>query len=75
MELLTRWILPIAFGAVGIAIFAGWIIPVLPNNAGLRIMLGLVAILLGVHRFVASRTMTKQDRRRYGGERNRPWEP
>ena len=73
MGILTRWILPVAFVAIGIAIFTGWLLPELPNRYGLRIMLGLVALLLGVHRFVASRTVSAS-RRRYGGQRHQPWE-
>lgn len=73
MGILTRWILPVAFMAIGIAIFAGWLLPGLPSQYGLRIMLGMVALLLGIHRFVASRT-TASPRRHYGGERHKPWE-
>jgi hypothetical protein len=74
MPILTQWILPIAFVAVGIAILAGRMLPQLPETSGLRITLGVVALLLGVHRFLASRTMSRARRRRFGGERERPWE-
>jgi hypothetical protein len=72
--ILTRWVLPIALVAVGIAIFAGWMFPRLPEPSGLRLMLGMVSVLLGVHRFVASRSTTQSGRRRFGGDRPRPWE-
>jgi hypothetical protein len=74
MPFLTHWILPIAFVVVGIAILAGWMFPHLPEPSGLRLILGIVTVLLGVHRFVASRTMSRANRRRFGGERQRPWE-
>ena len=74
MTILTRWILPIAFVAVGIAILAGWMFPQLPEPSGLRLVLGIVAVMLGVHRFVASRTTSRASRRRFGGRRPRPWE-
>jgi len=73
MGLLVRWVLPIAFVAIGIAVLFGWILRDLPPSSGLRLMIGVVVILLGVHRFVASRTASR-DRRRFGGERDRPWE-
>jgi hypothetical protein len=74
MTILMQWILPIAFVAVGIAILAGWMFPQLPAMSGLRLVLGIVALLLGVHRFVASRSVSRESRRRFGGERQRPWE-
>jgi hypothetical protein len=74
MAILTRWILPIAFVAVGIAILGDWVLPQLPERSGLRLMVGMVALLLGVHRFLASRTTSRTNRRRFGGERPRPWE-
>ena len=73
MPLLNRWVLPIAFAAIGIAIFTGTLFPRLPSGSGLRTLLGLVVILLAVHRFVASRTRPPPARR-FGGGRNRPWE-
>ena len=72
--ILMHWILPIALVAVGIAILAGWMFPQLPEPSGLRPVLGIVAVLLGVHRFLASRTTSRANRRRFGGERPRPWE-
>jgi len=74
MTILPRWILPIAFVAVGIAILAGWMLPQLQGYSGLRLVLGIVALLLGVHRFLASRTGSRGSRRRFGGGRQRPWE-
>ncbi len=76
MQLFSRWILPIAMMAIGIAIFSGFLFPTLPNGAVLRFMFGMVAFLLGVLRFVAVRSVRRkpEDRRRFGGERKRPWE-
>ena len=74
MTILTRWILPIAFVAVGIAILTGWMLPQLQGYSALRLVLGIVAVLLGVHRFVASHSVSRGSRRRFGGERPRPWE-
>jgi hypothetical protein len=75
MQFLTRWILPVAFVAIGIAIFSGWLLSEIPKQTYLRPILGAVAVLLGVHRYVASRVGPRApQRRRYGGERHRPWE-
>ena len=61
--------------AIGIAILTGSILDKLPNGTLLRPLLGIVVILLGVHRFVAGRIdASAAQRRRFGGERNRPWE-
>jgi hypothetical protein len=70
-----RWILPIVIIAVGIAIFTGMILPQIPRETGLRPLLGIVVALFGVYRFAAAR-MPRPDaeRRRFGGERMRPWE-
>jgi hypothetical protein len=76
MNNLTRWILPISMVGIGIAILTGVIMPDLPGVTGLRLMVGLVCILLGIHRFVAAR-MVRPDsdrNRRYGGQSQRPWE-
>ncbi len=73
MPLLSRWVLPIAFAAIGIAIFTGALLPQLPEGSGLRTLLGLVVILFAAHRFVASRALTGHQRR-FGGGRARPWE-
>jgi hypothetical protein len=73
MKLLYQWILPVAFIAIGIAIFTGVMLPNLPSGTGLRLMLGLITVMLGIHRFVASRVKLS-DRRPYGGDRTRPWE-
>jgi hypothetical protein len=76
MQVFSRWVLPIAMVAVGIAILSGILIPSLPNGNSLRFMFGIVAILLGILRFASSRSgrPTEDDRRRFGGERKRPWE-
>ncbi len=72
--MITHWILPIAMVAVGIAILSDLILTNIPPQTWLRPIIGVVVILLGVHRFVASRMMTPDDRRRFGGGRRRPWE-
>ena len=76
MQVFSRWVLPIAMIAVGIAIFSGFLLPALPNGNTLRFMFGVVAVLLGVLRFFAARSVRsgQEDRRRFGGERKRPWE-
>lgn len=74
MRLVYRWLLPVAFIGIGIAVLAGLLLPNLPAGTGIRPMVGIVAILLGVHRFVASRTVAHSSRRVYGGERRKPWE-
>jgi hypothetical protein len=74
MSLLTRWILPLGFSVLGILILSGVILTEIPQGTGLRTLLGVVVILLGVHRFVASRSVKPRTDRRFGGERNRPWE-
>ncbi|MFZ5434655.1 MAG: hypothetical protein ACOZB3_12885 [Calditrichota bacterium] len=74
MSILSRWVLPIAFAGIGIAILSGMILRTIPADTGLRPILGIVVILMGVHRFVAARSMKKSDRRPYGGERQKPWE-
>ena len=74
MNLLARWMLPLAFAVLGILILGGVILTEIPPKTGLRTLLGVVVILLGVHRFVASRSVKVRHDRRFGGERNRPWE-
>jgi hypothetical protein len=74
MQVISRWVLPIAMVAIGIAILSGLLLRQLPPNSGLRPVLGLVAVLLGAHRFVASRSVVERADRRFGGERRRPWE-
>ena len=69
-----RWVLPIVILAIGIAIFSGSILPQIPQRTGLRPLLGAVVVLFAVYRFAASRTPRTSDRRRFGGERSRPWE-
>jgi hypothetical protein len=74
MQIIVRWMLPIALVGIGIAIFSGLLLRVMPAGTGLRFMLGLICILLGIHRFVAARTERFSGRRRYGGSFHRPWE-
>jgi hypothetical protein len=67
--------LPITFVVIGIAIFAGLFLDAIPSQTGLRPILGMVSVMLGVYRFAASRMPTRpSDRRRFGGQRKRPWE-
>ncbi|RPH96354.1 hypothetical protein EHM69_01430 [candidate division KSB1 bacterium] len=70
----TRWVLPVAFAVIGIAILSGLILTALPPSTGLRAVLGVVTILFGVYRFAASRAVRDDRRRRYGGSHKRPWE-
>lgn len=74
MRVLSQWILPIAMGVIGIAIFTGLILRDLPASTGLRPIIGMVAILLGAHRFVVSRIKQSDEERRFGGSSRRPWE-
>jgi len=74
MQILSRWVLPVAFVGIGSAILFGLLFPAIPAETGLRPILGMVVILMGVHRFVASRSARPRDRRPYGGERRKPWE-
>lgn len=71
--MITRWILPVGFFVLGILILMGVLLRELPEGTGLRTLMGIVVVLIGLHRFVASR-MTKVERRRYGGSQARPWE-
>jgi hypothetical protein len=71
--MITRWILPVSFLIIGILILTGDLLQQLPEETGLRPIMGIVVILLGVHRFVVSRT-PKARERRFGGEHRRPWE-
>lgn len=74
MSFVSRWLLPVAFVAIGIAVLTGALLPNLPAGTGIRLMVGIVAVLLGVHRYVASRSVAPRARRPYGGERRNPWE-
>lgn len=74
MQILSRWVLPIAFVGIGSAILLGLLFPTIPAASGLRPMLGIVVILMGVHRFAASRHVKPSDQRPYGGERRKLWE-
>lgn len=74
MRILMQWVLPIVLLAVGIAIFTGGVLPQIPRHTGLRQLLGAVVVLFGIYRFVAVRIPPVPDRRRFGGDRFRPWE-
>ncbi|MBL0060004.1 MAG: hypothetical protein IPP40_00490 [bacterium] len=71
--MITRWILPLAFVVLGVLILTGTILRQIPRGTGLRAIMGITVILLGIHRFVVSRTQ-RGDRRRFGGTHRRPWE-
>ena len=71
--MITRWILPLAFVVLGVLILTGTILKQIPRETGLRTIMGVTVILLGIHRFVVSRT-PRGDRRRFGGDHSRPWE-
>ncbi|MCB1059134.1 MAG: hypothetical protein KDB65_02790 [Calditrichaeota bacterium] len=71
--MITRWILPVAFVVIGVMILTGNLLQQIPQGTGLRTVMGIVVILLGVHRFVVSRAPKSQERR-FGGEHRRPWE-
>jgi len=67
--------MPTLILGVGIAVLFGVAFPALPQGTPLRLVLGLVIVLFGVHRFVASRYgVGRPEERRFGGERTRPWE-
>ena len=74
MKLIVRWIMPVAFVIIGIAIMTGVMLPQLPDGTLLRPVMGIVVILLGVHRFAVSRMSVSPRERRYGGDRPRPWD-
>ena len=74
MQILSRWVLPVAFVGIGSAILTGLLFPAIPAATGLRPILGIVVILMGVHRFAAARHVKPSNRRSYGGERRKPWE-
>ena len=70
-----NWLMPAILVMVGIAVLTGWLFPGIPSRTHLRLLLGLIVILVGVHRFVAARGESPPNqRRRYGGKRPRPWE-
>jgi hypothetical protein len=74
MQIIVRWMLPIALVGIGIAVFSGLLWRGMPVGTGLRFMLGLICVLLGIHRFVAARSERSSGRRPYGGAFHRPWE-
>jgi len=57
--------LPIAviFLGVGIAILMGWLFPQIPSRTGLRFMLGLIVIMMGIYRFVSGGAYSNRERR------------
>lgn len=71
--MIVRWLLPIAFVVVGILILTGTILKEIPRETGLRTIMGIVVILIGVHRFVVSRT-PRNEHRRFGGSYRRRWD-
>jgi uncharacterized membrane protein YfcA len=74
MKLFIGWIMPIAFVIIGIAITTGFLLKQIPDDTLLRPVMGVVVILLGIHRFVVSRMPVKPRERHYGGDRTRPWD-
>ncbi|MBU0691270.1 hypothetical protein KKC97_07465 [bacterium] len=66
--------MPIAFAIIGAAIMTGYMLPQLPDGTLLRPIMGMVVILIGVHRFVVSRMPAAPSERRFGGDRPRPWD-
>jgi uncharacterized membrane protein YfcA len=75
MQILMKWVAPIAFAAVGIAVYGGLILKAIPGQTGLHQTFGVVIVLFGVYRFVAARIAKRANpRRRFGGGRSRPWE-
>ncbi|MCI0696270.1 hypothetical protein L0337_30235 [candidate division KSB1 bacterium] len=45
----------------GIMVLAGWVFPQAPNSV--RVMVGIVFLLMGVHRFLMTRLQAKQAER------------
>jgi len=66
--------MPIAFVIIGVAIITGYMLPQLPNGTFLRPVMGFVVVLLGIHRFVVSRTPAAPRDRQFGGDRPKPWD-
>ena len=59
--------IPIAIGFVtlGIAILFGWLFPQIPSSTGLRLILGLVVIMMGIYRFVSGGGAYSNREKRY----------
>ena len=76
MSFILRWLMPAVLVLVGIAVLTGFLLPDnTPTRTLLRPMLGLIVVIVGINRFVAARmTSPTSRRRRFGGERQRPWE-
>ena|SRR3989339_1307257 len=74
MKLIIGWIMPIAFVIIGVAIMSGILLTRIPDETLLRPVMGVVVILIGIHRFVVSRMPVKPRERRFGGDRPRPWD-
>jgi hypothetical protein len=66
-----RLILSIFFLVLGILLLAGLIFPGLPEESGIRVMLGIVSILFGLYRGVIFFFVPPQKRRPYGGPRRK----
>lgn len=66
--------MPVAFVAIGIAIMTGAMLPQLPEGTMLRPVMGIVVMLIGIHRFVVSRVRAAPRERPFGGDRPRPWD-
>ena len=74
MKMIIGWVMPVSFVVIGIAIMTGILFTKIPDGTLLRPVMGLVVILIGIHRFVVSRKSVSPRERRYGGERPRPWD-
>ncbi len=63
---MSKWYrIPFAVGFVvfGIAILMGWLFPQIPSETGLRFMLGLIVIMMGIYRFVSGGAYSNRERR------------
>lgn len=49
-----RWLMSVLFVGIGAAIWYGWLFPQIPSQTGLRFLLGMVMILLGIYRLLSS---------------------
>jgi hypothetical protein len=64
-----RLFLSLFFLVAGVALITGLIFPGLPEETGIRTMLGIVSILFGVYRGVIFFFVPPRKRRPYGGPR------
>jgi len=64
-------ILGVLFVGIGIAVWVGVLFPALPEAGYLRLMIGLVLVLMGVHR--CGLAFYPGPRSRHPGPRNRQW--